>query len=137
MLVALDGFDERVEVIVLAATNRSDALDPALLRPGRFDRQVVVEAALTGNGREQILKVHTRGKPIDRDVDLSLIARSTPGFSADLANLVNEAAPADGPGEGWVSITRVELPGRSRQNRPGCRASPPGVRSGPAGGRLP
>jgi cell division protease FtsH len=110
LLVALDGFDERVEVIVLAATNRSDVLDPALLRPGRFDRQVVVGLP-DRNGREQILKVHTRGKPIDRDVDLMLIARSTPGFSgADLANLVNEAALFTARG-GRVAITRIDFEG--------------------------
>lgn len=92
LLVAMDGFDEHVEVVVLAATNRPDVLDPALLRPGRFDRQVTVGLPDRA-GRAQILAVHVRGKPIGRDVDLDRLARSTPGFSgADLANLVNEAA---------------------------------------------
>jgi cell division protease FtsH len=92
LLVAMDGFDERVEVIVLAATNRPDVLDPALLRPGRFDRQVTLGLP-DRNGREQILRVHARGKPVSSDVDLMVYARATPGFSgADLANLVNEAA---------------------------------------------
>ncbi|HLZ10639.1 MAG TPA: ATP-dependent zinc metalloprotease FtsH, partial [Chloroflexota bacterium] len=110
LLVALDGFDERVEVIVLAATNRSDVLDPALLRPGRFDRQVIVGLP-DRNGREQILRVHTRGKPISEDVDLALLARLTPGFSgADLANLVNEAALLTARG-GRISITRADFEG--------------------------
>ncbi|HEX5416111.1 MAG TPA: ATP-dependent zinc metalloprotease FtsH [Chloroflexota bacterium] len=92
MLVAMDGFDERQEVVVIAATNRPDVLDPALLRPGRFDRQVTVGLPDRA-GRNQILRVHSRGKPIGHDVDLDLLARQTPGFSgADLANLVNEAA---------------------------------------------
>jgi len=92
LLVAMDGFDERQEVVVIAATNRPDVLDPALLRPGRFDRQVTVGLPDRA-GRQQILAVHARGKPIARDVDVDLIARQTPGFSgADLANLVNEAA---------------------------------------------
>jgi cell division protease FtsH len=110
LLVALDGFDDRAEVIVLAATNRSDVLDPALLRPGRFDRQVIVGLP-DRNGREQILRVHTRGKPIAADIDLSLLARSTPGFSgADLANLVNEAALLTARG-GRVAITRADFEG--------------------------
>ena len=110
LLVALDGFDERMEVIVLAATNRSDVLDPALLRPGRFDRQVIVGLP-DRIGREQILKVHVRGKPIDRDVDLMLIARATPGFSgADLANLVNEAALLTARGR-RVALTRGDFEG--------------------------
>lgn len=92
LLVAMDGFDEREEVIVLAATNRPDVLDPALLRPGRFDRQVVLDLPdLTG--REEILEIHTRKLKIETDVDLKLIARTTTGMSgADLANLCNEAA---------------------------------------------
>jgi cell division protease FtsH len=92
LLVEMDGFEANEGIIIIAATNRPDVLDPALLRPGRFDRQVVV-----GNpdvmGREKILRVHTRNVPIASDVDLKTIARGTPGFSgADLANLVNEAA---------------------------------------------
>jgi cell division protease FtsH len=92
LLVELDGFAANAGVIVLAATNRPDVLDRALLRPGRFDRQVVVDAPDI-EGREAILKVHTRGKPLEKGVDLRRIARATPGFSgADLANAVNEAA---------------------------------------------
>jgi cell division protease FtsH len=92
MLVEMDGFDTDTNVIIMAATNRPDVLDPALLRPGRFDRRVVLDRP-DMNGREQILKVHVRGKPLDPDVDLSIIAKATPGFvGADLENLVNEAA---------------------------------------------
>ncbi len=92
LLVGLDGFDANVGVVVLAATNRPDVLDRALLRPGRFDRQIVVDAPDLG-GREAILKIHSRGKPIAPDADLRKIAQETPGFSgADLANVVNEAA---------------------------------------------
>ncbi len=92
MLVEMDGFEGNEGIIVIAATNRPDVLDPALLRPGRFDRQVVVGLPDV-RGREQILKVHMRKVPIGDDVDASIIARGTPGFSgADLANLVNEAA---------------------------------------------
>ena len=92
LLVEMDGFDTNEGVILVAATNRPDVLDPALLRPGRFDRRVVVDRPDL-RGREQILKVHTRVTPLSENVDLSIIARGTPGFSgADLANLVNEAA---------------------------------------------
>lgn len=92
LLVEMDGFDTKSGIIMLAATNRPDILDPALLRPGRFDRQIVVDRPDLP-GREKILQVHTRGKPLADDVDISTIARSTPGFTgADLANLVNEAA---------------------------------------------
>ena len=92
LLVEMDGFDQREAVVVLAASNRADVLDPALLRPGRFDRRVVVDRP-DRRGRAAILKVHTRGVPVDPDVDLDIIARSTPGLvGADLANLVNEAA---------------------------------------------
>lgn len=92
LLVEMDGFDPNTGVILIAATNRPDVLDPALLRPGRFDRQIVVDHPDL-NGRLAILKVHTKDKPLAPDVDLEVIARRTPGFSgADLANLVNEAA---------------------------------------------
>ena len=92
LLVEMDGFDVRGGVILIAATNRPDVLDPALLRPGRFDRQIGVEAPDLA-GRTQILKVHARGKPIADGVDLAAVARRTPGFSgADLANVLNEAA---------------------------------------------
>lgn len=92
LLVEMDGFAPNIGVIILAATNRPDVLDRALLRPGRFDRQVVVDAPDI-DGREAILKVHVRGKPLAKDVNLRHIAQSTPGFSgADLANAVNEAA---------------------------------------------
>ncbi len=92
LLVEMDGFDTNEGVILVAATNRPDVLDPALLRPGRFDRRVVVDRPDL-RGREQILKVHTRNTPLSENVDLTIIARGTPGFSgADLANLVNEAA---------------------------------------------
>ena len=92
LLVEMDGFGMNEGVIVVAATNRADVLDPALLRPGRFDRQVVVGRPDV-KGREAILKVHAKGKPLNEDVDLRVIARTTPGFTgADLANLMNEAA---------------------------------------------
>jgi cell division protease FtsH len=92
LLVEMDGFDQREAVVVLAASNRADVLDPALLRPGRFDRRVVVDRP-DRRGRLAILKIHARAVPIDPDCDLDVIARSTPGLvGADLANLVNEAA---------------------------------------------
>jgi cell division protease FtsH len=92
MLVEMDGFDTDTSVIIVAATNRPDILDPALLRPGRFDRRVVLDRP-DMRGREAILKVHVKGKPLSPDVDLGVLARSTPGFvGADLENLVNEAA---------------------------------------------
>ena len=92
LLVEMDGFDQRSTVILMAATNRPDILDPALLRPGRFDRQVVIDRPDL-EGRKAILKVHARGKPFDATVDLAVLARRTPGFTgADLANVINEAA---------------------------------------------
>ena len=92
ILSEMDGFDTNTNVIVLAATNRPDILDPALLRPGRFDRRVVLDQPDI-NGRKAILEVHSKGKPLDSTVDLEVIAKQTPGFSgADLSNLINEAA---------------------------------------------
>jgi cell division protease FtsH len=92
ILVEMDGFDSGVNIIVVAATNRPDILDPALLRPGRFDRRVVLDLP-DMHGRQAILGVHVKGKPLGPDVDAEVVAKQTPGFSgADLANLVNEAA---------------------------------------------
>ncbi|MEG1821913.1 MAG: ATP-dependent zinc metalloprotease FtsH [Clostridiales bacterium] len=92
LLVEMDGFSENSGIIMIAATNRPDVLDPALLRPGRFDRQIAVGMPDV-KGREQILNVHAKGKPLDGDVNLGVVAKRTPGFTgADLANLVNEAA---------------------------------------------
>jgi cell division protease FtsH len=124
MLVEMDGFDTDTNVIIMAATNRPDVLDPALLRPGRFDRRVVLDRP-DMNGREQILKVHVRGKPLDPEVDLSIIAKATPGFvGADLENLVNEAAilaarrdrKTIGPDEFQEAIERV-IAGPERKSR--------------------
>ncbi|HWH43302.1 MAG TPA: ATP-dependent zinc metalloprotease FtsH [Thermoleophilaceae bacterium] len=92
LLVEMDGFEMKDNIILIAATNRPDILDPALLRPGRFDRQIVVDRP-DRKGRAQILKVHTRGKPLAKEIDLDNLAAQTPGFTgADLSNLVNEAA---------------------------------------------
>jgi cell division protease FtsH len=92
ILVEMDGFDTDTNVIVMAATNRPDILDPALLRPGRFDRRVVIDRP-DKNGRKAILEVHVRGKPLARDVDLEVLAKTTPGFvGADLENMINEGA---------------------------------------------
>lgn len=92
LLVEMDGFDPNTGVILIAATNRPDVLDPALLRPGRFDRQIVVDAP-DAKGREAILKIHSKGKPFENDVDLAIVAKRSPGFTgADLANALNEAA---------------------------------------------
>lgn len=92
LLVEMDGFDTDTNIIIMAATNRPDILDPALLRPGRFDRRVVLDRP-DMRGREAIMRVHVKGKPLGPEIDLSVIARSTPGFvGADLENLVNEAA---------------------------------------------
>jgi cell division protease FtsH len=124
MLVEMDGFDTDTNVIIMAATNRPDVLDPALLRPGRFDRRVVLDRP-DMNGREQILQVHVRGKPLDPKVDLSIIAKATPGFvGADLENLVNEAAILAarrdrkniGPDEFQEAIERV-IAGPERKSR--------------------
>ena len=92
LLVEMDGFELKDNIILIAATNRPDILDPALLRPGRFDRQIVVDRP-DRRGRQQILEVHAKGKPIDKVIDLDVLAASTPGFTgADLANVINEAA---------------------------------------------
>jgi cell division protease FtsH len=92
LLVEMDGFDPNSGVILIAATNRPDVLDPALLRPGRFDRQIVVDVP-DANGRAAILSIHSKGKPLDTDIDLEVLARRTPGFTgADLANMLNEGA---------------------------------------------
>lgn len=124
ILVEMDGFDTGVNVIVLAATNRPDILDPALLRPGRFDRRVVLDAPDI-NGRYAILNVHGKGKPVAADVSLSTVAQQTPGFSgADLANLINEAAilaarwgkTEIGPNEFAEAIDRV-IAGPERKSR--------------------
>ena len=124
ILVEMDGFDSSTNVIVLAATNRPDILDPALLRPGRFDRRVVLDLPDVV-GRTAILKVHAKGKPLDEDADLEVVSKQTPGFSgADLANLVNEAAilagrarkKSIGPKDFAEAIDRVES-GPERKSR--------------------
>jgi len=109
ILVEMDGFDSSTNVIVLSATNRPDILDPALLRPGRFDRQVVLDRPDI-KGRKAILEVHARGMPLDENVDLETIAKQTPGFSgADLANLMNEAAIlAARRGKKTISLMELE-----------------------------
>jgi cell division protease FtsH len=92
LLVEMDGFDPKINIIVIAATNRPDILDPALIRPGRFDRQIVLDKPDL-KGREAILKIHAKGKPLAKDADLNVIARRTSGFTgADLENVLNEAA---------------------------------------------
>lgn len=125
ILVEMDGFDTNTNVIVVAATNRPDVLDPALIRPGRFDRQVVLDAPDV-RGRIEVLKVHSRGKPLAEDVNLEIIARLTPGFSgADLMNAVNEAAilaarrskKKVGMSELQDAVERVALGGPERRSR--------------------
>ena len=125
LLVEMDGFDDRTRVILMAATNRPDVLDPALLRPGRFDRQIAVEAPDMA-GRHHILQVHAQGKPMAKDIDLMSIARRTPGFSgAELANVLNEAALLTARNGGSVitsealdeSIDRV-MAGPQKKSRP-------------------
>ncbi|MCX6054668.1 MAG: ATP-dependent zinc metalloprotease FtsH [Chloroflexi bacterium] len=124
MLVEMDGFDTATNVIIMAATNRPDILDPALLRPGRFDRRVVLDRPDV-RGREAILRVHIKGKPVEPEVELSVVAKSTPGFvGADLENLVNEAAilaarrdkKSIGQSEFEESIERV-IAGPERKSR--------------------
>jgi cell division protease FtsH len=108
LLVEMDGFDSNEGIILIAATNRPDILDSALLRPGRFDRRVVVNMPDV-KGREEILKVHIRKIPLDKDVDLKVLARSTPGFSgADLANMINEAALL-GARNAQIAVTMKDL----------------------------
>ena len=121
LLVEMDGFEANEGIIIIAATNRPDVLDPALLRPGRFDRQVVVPRPDI-DGREQILAVHMKKVPLAPDVDPRVIARGTPGFSgADLANLVNEAALlAARKGKRLVAMQRVR--GGQGQGHDGHRA---------------
>jgi len=108
LLVEMDGFDIKAGVILIAATNRPDILDPALLRPGRFDRQIVVDRPDL-EGRKAILRVHTKGKPLAPDVDVEVLARRTPGFTgADLANMVNEAALLSAR-HGKKSVDMIEM----------------------------
>jgi cell division protease FtsH len=108
LLVEMDGFEMKDNIILIAATNRPDILDPALLRPGRFDRQIVVDRP-DRVGRKKILEVHTRGKPLAREIDIDALAGQTPGFTgADLANLVNEAALLAAR-SGKREITQLEL----------------------------
>ncbi len=125
ILVEMDGFDTNTNVIIIAATNRPDVLDPALVRPGRFDRQVVLDAPDV-RGRIAVLKVHVKGKPLEEDVNLEVIARQTPGFSgADLMNAVNEAAilaarrskKKIGMAELQDAIERVMMGGPERRSR--------------------
>ena len=118
----MDGFEPNEGVIVMAATNRPDVLDPALLRPGRFDRHVVVDPDV--KGREEILKVHIKKVRVGPDVDLDVIARGTPGFTgADLANLVNEAALL-ATREGKRKVDHGRLRGGQGQGPDGRRAAP-------------
>jgi cell division protease FtsH len=108
LLVEMDGFEMKDNIILIAATNRPDILDPALLRPGRFDRQIVVDRP-DRKGRQKILEVHTRGKPLAKEIDLDILAGQTPGFTgADLANLINEAALLTAR-SGKREITMLEL----------------------------
>jgi cell division protease FtsH len=108
LLVEMDGFEMKDNIILIAATNRPDILDPALLRPGRFDRQIVVDRP-DRRGRKKVLEVHTRGKPLAKDIDLDALAGQTPGFTgADLANLINESALLTAR-SGKREITQVEL----------------------------
>jgi cell division protease FtsH len=125
ILVEMDGFDTNTNVIVVAATNRPDVLDPALIRPGRFDRQVVLDAPDV-KGRVEVLKVHTKGKPLAEDVQLEVLAKLTPGFSgADLANAVNEGAilaarrskKKIGMAELQDAVERVSMGGPERRSR--------------------
>ena len=137
MLTEMDGFDPAEGVVMIAATNRPDILDPALLRPGRFDRQIVVPLPDLDE-RLPILQVHCKGKRIGPDVDLELVARGTPGMSgADLANLVNEAA-LHAVRRGSVSIEMVDFESRAGPGAHGPAARQPGpLRRGEGARRLP
>ena len=137
LLVEMDGFEMKDNIILIAATNRPDILDPALLRPGRFDRQVVVDRP-DRKGRKQILEVHTRGKPLAREIDLDTLAGQTPGFTgADLANLINEAALLTAR-SGSREITHEGARGgdHAGDRRPG-EEDPGDEREGAADHRLP
>jgi ATP-dependent Zn protease len=118
LLVEMDGFGINEGIIILAATNRPDILDPALLRPGRFDREVVVDRPDV-KGREEILKVHARNKPLDESVELSVLLGRTPGFTgADLENLMNEAALLSAR----RNKKKIEMPGTGgSNNESNCR----------------
>ena len=137
LLVEMDGFEMKDNIILIAATNRPDILDPALLRPGRFDRQIVVDRP-DRRGRKKILEVHTRGKPLAKEIDLDALAGQTPGFTgADLANLINESALLTAR-SGKREITQARARGRdhARDRRP--REEDPGdVGEGAPGDRLP
>ena len=136
LLVELDGFDVKSGVIVIASTNRPDILDPALLRPGRFDRQIVVDRPDL-KGREQILDVHANGKPLAEGIDLKVLARQTPGFTgADLANLINEAALLAAGATSRRSDVRARGSDRAGHRRPGA-AQQGHVRGGEGAHRLP
>ena len=137
LLVEMDGFEMKDNIILIAATNRPDILDPALLRPGRFDRQIVVDRP-DRKGRKQILEVHTRGKPLAQDIDLDALAGQTPGFTgADLANLINEAALLTAALEqARDHDARARGGDHARDRRPG-EEEPGDVREGAAGHRLP
>ena len=119
LLVEMDGFEMKDNIIMIAATNRPDILDPALLRPGRFDRQIVVDRP-DRKGRAKILEVHTRGKPLAQEIDLDTLAGQTPGFTgADLANLVNEAALlAARSGKREIAHDRARGGDHARDRRP-------------------
>ena len=137
LLVEMDGFDVKGGVILIAATNRPDILDPALLRPGRFDRQIAVEPPDL-QGRHQILQVHAKGKPMADDVDLMAVARRTPGFTgADLANVLNEAALLTARGQ--RKLDRRARPGRGDRprRRRTAEAHPAHERQGEEDHRLP
>jgi hypothetical protein len=126
LLVELDGFDINTGVIVIAATNRPDILDPALLRPGRFDRQIIIDRPDL-KGREAILEVHSKGKPLADGIDMAVLARQTPGFTgADLANLINEdphCLPRGWPCPRWScdAEPRSHPQGHHHPSRPGRR----------------
>ena len=137
LLVEMDGFDVRGGVILIAATNRPDVLDPALLRPGRFDRQIQVDAPDLA-GRHQILQVHSRGKPMAPDVDLLAVARRTPGFTgADLANVLNEAALLTARDQREADHRRLARRGDRPRDRRSAAAYAPDEREGEADHGLP